>query len=88
MGDLVVFRAVPRGLSFAVVTHVFTPTRYRAIGILRGGVRAIEIDLSNPDKRRRDKEIINSVIRPIQEKDTPPYLYLAGELFSEFRRVF
>ena len=88
VGDLIIFRELPRALPLAVVTHVLSPTRYRAVGILRGALRYIEIDLSSPDKRRRAGMIINTVVRSIRPDDTPPYLYLAGELFSEFRSLF
>ena len=88
VGDLVVFRYVPRSLPLAVVTKVMSPTHYQAVGILRGEIRYLEIDLSSPDKRRRGGTIINTVIRTIHPDDSPPYLYLAGELFSEFRSIF
>lgn len=88
VGDLVVFQRLPRALPLAIVTESLSPTRYRAIGILRGEIRLLEIDLSSPDKRRRDGAVINTVIRTVQPDDAPPYLYLAGELFSEFRSLF
>ena len=88
VGDLIIFRYLPRAIPLAVISEVLSPTRYRAIGILRGEVRYIEIDLASPDKRRRHGEVINTVLRPIHPDDAPPYLYLAGELFSEFRRIF
>ena len=88
VGDLIIFRQLPRTLPLAVVTNVLSSTRYRAVGILRGALRFIEIDLSAPDKRRRAGVVINTIIRSIHPDDTPPYLYLAGELFSEFRSLF
>ena len=88
VGDLIIFRRLPRTLPLAVVTHVMSSTRYRAVGILRGEIRHIELDLATPDKRRRSGTVINTAIRSIQPNDSPPYLYLAGELFSEFRSLF
>ena len=88
VGDLVIFKTLPRTLDYAVVIKVINPTRYRAVGILLGQVKQIEIDLAHPQARRNQMEIINTVIRPIKVSDQAPYLYLAGALFSEFRSLF
>jgi hypothetical protein len=88
VGDLMIFRPLPRTLPLAVVTQVLSATRYRGVGILRGELRYVDIDLSTPDKRRRSGQIINTAIRSIKPNDARPYMYLAGELFSEFRSLF
>ena len=67
---------------------MLSPTRYKAVGILLGQVKQIEIDLAHPQARRNQMEVINTVIRPIKVSDQTPYLYLAGSLFSEFRSLF
>ena len=88
IGDLVYFRALPRSLEYAVVYKVISSTRYRAVGILLGEVCSVEIDLATPQARREGDRVINTIIRPISRRDSPPHLYLAGALFSEFRRLF
>ena len=88
VGDLVTFKQLNRTLDYAVVFKVHSKTRYTAVGILLGEVKAIEIDLATPQARRKGTEVINSVIRSIAKSDQPPHLYLAGALFSEFRSLF
>lgn len=88
VGDLIIFKNLPRTLDYAVIIKVINPTRYKAVGILLGQVKQIEIDLASPQARRNQKEVINTVIRPIKASDQTPYLYLAGALFSEFRSLF
>ena len=88
VGDLVYFKTLPSTLEYAVIYQVISHTRYRAIGILLGEVQSIEIDLATPQARRSGDKVINTIIRPITKRDSPPYLYLAGALFSEFRRLF
>ena len=88
VGDLVIFKSLPRTLDYAVIIKVISPTRYSAVGILLGQVKQIEIDLAYPQARRNQKEVINTVIRPIKASDKAPYLYLAGSLFTEFRSLF
>ena len=88
VGDLIIFKRLPNTLEIALVTEVMSSTRYRAVGILLGSVKQIELDLAAPSARRREGEVINTVIRRIKERDKPPHLYLAGELFVEFRSLF
>ncbi len=88
VGDLVYFRELSRTLDYAIVYEVISKTRYRAIGLLLGEVRRIELDLSSPQTRRVGDQVINTIIRPIKETDSPPHLYLSGALFDEFRRLF
>ena len=88
VGDLIVFKPLDRTLSVAIIYDVISVSRYRAVAILRGEVTRVEIDLKAPDKRRRGDEVINTIVRAAHPKDSPPYLYLAGELFYEFRRIF
>ena len=88
VGDLIIFKSLPRTLDYAIIFRVLSHTRYQAIGMLLGEVRLIEIDLGNPQSRRDRQGVINTVIRPIEKTDPAPYLYLAGALFSEFRSLF
>lgn len=88
VGDLIIFKDLPRTLEYAVIFKVLSPTRYQAVAILLGEVSQIEIDLKHPQARRDRNNVINTVIRPINETDQAPYLYLAGALFSEFRTLF
>lgn len=88
IGDLIIFYELPRALDLAIITEVLSPTRYKAIAILLGAVKQIEIDLDAPSARRRGDEVINTVIRSIKEDDSSPHLYLAGELVYEFRSLF
>ena len=88
VGDLIIFKRLPRTLDYAIIFRVMSHTRYQAVGILLGEVRLIEIDLAYPEARRDGQDLINTVIRPISKNDKAPYLYLAGSLFSEFRSLF
>lgn len=88
VGDLIIFKYLPRALDYAIIFNVLSHTRYQAIGILLGEVRLIEVDLAYPEARRNGRDLINTVIRPISKNDKAPYLYLAGSLFSEFRSLF
>ena len=84
-GDVVYFRARPRGPSYGVIAQKLKGGTFLGVSLIGGKIREFRLNIRRRHSRRQRGRIINSFVRTVKVGDSSPG-YLAGELAHRFAR--
>lgn len=87
-GDLIFFDGAGGAAEVAVVRAVRDDGAVSAVAVTRGAVRRIVVHPDDPHARRRAGRIVNTFLRARRADDEASAVYLAGQLFIDFRTPF
>jgi len=86
-GDLAFFDGAGGAAEVAVVRAIRRDGTVEAVAVTRGAVRAIVLQPDDPHTRRRAGRIVNTFLRARRPGDDASAVYLAGQLFIDFRTL-